>query len=181
MGFVLRLLFGANKDRLRLPTEPSEAGKARSESSPSIVVPATAPIPDLLALAADKDCHVDQEIAEEDCEVVPAKLVASAGLWHVIREAHQAVVQHNDGALVEDLHLGGEGGLEWPHVHQVDQHGGGESELNRKLYPQVVPDQEDADDKGDSTGEEECRIEENPLGLLFLAVNSCPVKECSVG
>ena len=88
MGFVLRLLFGSNKDRLRLPTEPSEAGKARSESSPSIVVPATAPIPDLLALAADKDCHVDQEIAEEDCEVVPAKLVADARLRHEVCEAH---------------------------------------------------------------------------------------------
>ena len=74
---------------------------------------------------------MDLEVAEEDRNVVITKLVADTGLRHKVSEAHEAIVKYDDGALVKDLHLGGEGGLEWPHVHQVDNNRGGESELNR--------------------------------------------------
>ena len=72
---------------------------------------------------------MNQEVAEEESDVRPADLVASAGLRHVVGEAHQSVVQHDDGALVKDLHLGGEGGLKGPHMHQVDDHCRKEYEL----------------------------------------------------
>ena len=81
---------------------------------------------------------MNKEVAEEYCDEVPAKLVADARLWHEVREAHQAIVQKDDSALVKDFHLVRKGGLEGLHVHQVDDHCGAESELDRELYPQEV-------------------------------------------
>ena len=96
---------------------------------------------------------MNQEVAEGDSDVGRAKLATGSWIRDEVSEAQKAVVEHDDGALVKNFNLCGEGGLEGPHVHQVDHHYGRVSELNRKLYPQEVSNLEDAYDKSDSTGE----------------------------
>ena len=67
---------------------------------------------------------MNQQVAEGDSDVGQAKPATGCWIWDVVSEAQKTVVEHNDGTLVKNFYLCGEGGLEGPHVHQVDHHCG---------------------------------------------------------
>ena len=60
------------------------------------------------------------DIDETCCYVECANGESRLRVRHEVCEHHQAVSEHDDGALVEDLHLRVVGGLQGLYVHQVN-------------------------------------------------------------
>ena len=58
-----------------------------------------------LAGIVRQKAQMDEDVAEGCTDIVPADFVADLRLWHILRERDEAIGDHNNGALVENLHF----------------------------------------------------------------------------